>query len=159
MAVENWIVDGPDRMKQSADDRRRGEGTANVSAERDVLSEADCEWVVKMYFSFQYPANLYLVMEFLPGAASVQVEILGEKNDIDVCVLFHPTCSMAMCENVCHIYAYRCNIYCTRDFHALSCRLCCCSKRSAPLDFRSKVRRMQLLSYPPSASILSACNR
>ncbi|VDM49742.1 unnamed protein product [Toxocara canis] len=43
------------------------EQTAHVRAERDILSEADCEWVVKMYFSFQDPANLYLVMEFLPG--------------------------------------------------------------------------------------------
>lgn len=41
--------------------------TAHVRAERDILSEADCEWVVKMYFSFQDPLNLYLVMEFLPG--------------------------------------------------------------------------------------------
>lgn len=41
--------------------------TAHVRAERDILSEADCEWVVKMYYSFQDFANLYLVMEFLPG--------------------------------------------------------------------------------------------
>uniref|UniRef100_A0A914X1Z7 non-specific serine/threonine protein kinase n=1 Tax=Plectus sambesii TaxID=2011161 RepID=A0A914X1Z7_9BILA len=43
------------------------EQVAHVRAERDILSEADCEWVVKMYYSFQDPANLYLVMEFLPG--------------------------------------------------------------------------------------------
>ncbi|EYC12248.1 hypothetical protein Y032_0048g1684 [Ancylostoma ceylanicum] len=43
------------------------EQTAHVRAERDILSEADCEWVVKMYYSFQDFANLYLVMEFLPG--------------------------------------------------------------------------------------------
>lgn len=41
--------------------------TAHVRAERDILSEADCEWVVTMYFSFQDDINLYLVMEFLPG--------------------------------------------------------------------------------------------
>ena len=41
--------------------------TAHVRAERDILSEADCEWVVKMYYSFQDYNNLYLVMEFLPG--------------------------------------------------------------------------------------------
>jgi serine/threonine kinase 38 len=40
---------------------------AHVRAERDVLVEADHEWVVKMYFSFQDPMNLYLIMEFLPG--------------------------------------------------------------------------------------------
>ncbi|KAI6201754.1 Non-specific serine/threonine protein kinase [Aphelenchoides besseyi] len=43
------------------------EQTAHVRAERDILSEADCEWVVTMYFSFQDEINLYLVMEFLPG--------------------------------------------------------------------------------------------
>lgn len=43
---------------------------AHVRAERDILSEADCEWVVKMYFSFQDNISLYLVMEFLPGGQS-----------------------------------------------------------------------------------------
>uniref|UniRef100_A0AC34RJ78 Serine/threonine protein kinase n=1 Tax=Panagrolaimus sp. JU765 TaxID=591449 RepID=A0AC34RJ78_9BILA len=43
------------------------EQAAHVRAERDILSEADCEWVVTMYFSFQDHINLYLVMEFLPG--------------------------------------------------------------------------------------------
>ena len=40
---------------------------AHVRAERDILVEADHQWVVKMFFSFQDPINLYLVMEFLPG--------------------------------------------------------------------------------------------
>jgi len=40
---------------------------AHVRAERDILAEADHEWIVKMYFSFQDPVNLYLVMEYLPG--------------------------------------------------------------------------------------------
>ena len=63
---------------------------AHVRAERDILVEADHQWVVKMFFSFQVtarfllvdtkntisdkylwllqdPLNLYLVMEFLPG--------------------------------------------------------------------------------------------
>ena len=40
---------------------------AHVRAERDILVEADHQWVVKMYYSFQDPANLYLIMEFLPG--------------------------------------------------------------------------------------------
>lgn len=31
------------------------------------LVEADHQWVVKMYYSFQDPVNLYLIMEFLPG--------------------------------------------------------------------------------------------
>ena len=44
---------------------------AHVRAERDILVEADHQWVVKMFFSFQDPINLYLVMEFLPGGIEV----------------------------------------------------------------------------------------
>merc|ERR1711915_822455 len=40
---------------------------AHVRAERDILVEADHQWVVKMYYSFQDNEMLYLVMEFLPG--------------------------------------------------------------------------------------------
>lgn len=43
------------------------EQIAHVRAERDILVEADHEWVVKMFYSFQDTSNLYLVMEFLPG--------------------------------------------------------------------------------------------
>ncbi|KAH3889845.1 hypothetical protein DPMN_013910, partial [Dreissena polymorpha] len=43
------------------------EQVAHVRAERDILVEADHEWVVKMYYSFQDKINLYLIMEFLPG--------------------------------------------------------------------------------------------
>merc|ERR1719225_2230192 len=43
------------------------EQVAHVRAERDILVEADHQWVVKMYFSFQDAGNLYLIMEFLPG--------------------------------------------------------------------------------------------
>jgi len=43
------------------------EQLAHVRAERDILVEADHQWVVKMFYSFQDPVNLYLIMEFLPG--------------------------------------------------------------------------------------------
>lgn len=43
------------------------EQVAHVRAERDILVEADHQWVVKMYYSFQDVQNLYLIMEFLPG--------------------------------------------------------------------------------------------
>jgi len=43
------------------------EQVAHVRAERDILVEADHQWVVKMYYSFQDTINLYLIMEFLPG--------------------------------------------------------------------------------------------
>lgn len=40
---------------------------AHIRAERDVLALADCPWVVKLHYSFQDDATLYLVMEYLPG--------------------------------------------------------------------------------------------
>jgi len=40
---------------------------AHVKAERDILAEADNEWVVKLYYSFQDRDNLYFVMEYIPG--------------------------------------------------------------------------------------------
>ncbi|XP_054163107.1 LOW QUALITY PROTEIN: serine/threonine-protein kinase Warts-like [Oppia nitens] len=40
---------------------------AHVKAERDILAEADNEWVVKLYFSFQDEDCLYFVMEYIPG--------------------------------------------------------------------------------------------
>lgn len=48
-------------------DMHEKEQVAHVRAERDVLVEADNPWVVRMYYSFQDPHNLYLIMEFLPG--------------------------------------------------------------------------------------------
>ena len=40
---------------------------AHVKAERDILAEADNEWVVKLYYSFQDEQNLYFVMDYVPG--------------------------------------------------------------------------------------------
>ena len=40
---------------------------AHVKAERDILAEADNEWVVKLFYSFQDKDNLYFVMEYVPG--------------------------------------------------------------------------------------------
>lgn len=40
---------------------------AHVKAERDILAEADNEWVVKLYYSFQDDKFLYFVMDYIPG--------------------------------------------------------------------------------------------
>ncbi len=40
---------------------------AHVKAERDILAEADNEWVVKLYYSFQDKSNLYFIMDYIPG--------------------------------------------------------------------------------------------
>ncbi|XP_045467929.1 serine/threonine-protein kinase Warts [Harmonia axyridis] len=40
---------------------------AHVKAERDILAEADNEWVVKLYYSFQDSDILYFIMDYVPG--------------------------------------------------------------------------------------------
>lgn len=55
---------------------------AHVKAERDILAEADNEWVVKLYYSFQDQHNLYFVMDYVPGGdlmgLLIRLEILEE---------------------------------------------------------------------------------
>lgn len=48
-------------------DMLRKEQVAHVRAERDILVEANNPWVVPLFYSFQDPVHLYLVMEFLAG--------------------------------------------------------------------------------------------
>lgn len=52
-------------MKKS--EMLRKNQVAHIRAERDVLALADNPWVVKLQYSFQDYANLYLVMEYLQG--------------------------------------------------------------------------------------------
>ncbi|CAG5123113.1 unnamed protein product, partial [Candidula unifasciata] len=55
---------------------------AHVKAERDILAEADNEWVVKLYYSFQDRDCLYFVMDYVPGGdlmgLLIRKEILEE---------------------------------------------------------------------------------
>jgi len=39
----------------------------HVKSERNLLAEVGCQYIVKLYCSFQDPEYLYLVMEYLPG--------------------------------------------------------------------------------------------
>lgn len=54
-----------------------------IKAERDVLALADNPWIVRLVYSFQDPAHLYLVMEFLQGGDLMTVlmkeDILSEE--------------------------------------------------------------------------------
>ncbi|VDN06229.1 unnamed protein product [Thelazia callipaeda] len=72
------------------------EQTAHVRAERDILSEADCEWVVKMYFSFQDPLNLYLVMEFLPGGDMMTLLIKKDTLSEDITKFYIAEAALAI---------------------------------------------------------------
>lgn len=39
---------------------------SHVKAERDILADADNEWVVRLFFAFQDRTHLYFVMEYVP---------------------------------------------------------------------------------------------
>jgi protein-serine/threonine kinase len=58
------------------------EQLARVRAERDALAEADSDWVVKLYTTFQDNMSLYLLMEYLPGgdlmALLIKYQIFSE---------------------------------------------------------------------------------
>lgn len=60
----------------------KGNQMAHVKAERDIMAEADNEWIVKLYFSFQDIKHLYLVMEYVPGgdlmSLLIKLEIFDE---------------------------------------------------------------------------------
>lgn len=45
---------------------------AHVMAERDILAEADNEWIVKLYYSFQDEKFLYFILEYLPGGDMIR---------------------------------------------------------------------------------------
>lgn len=39
----------------------------HIRAERDILTESENSWIVKLFYSFQDAKNLYMIMEYLPG--------------------------------------------------------------------------------------------
>nr|CAB3263397.1 serine/threonine-protein kinase LATS1-like [Phallusia mammillata] len=51
---------------------------AHVKAERDILAEADNDWVVKLYYTFQDKENLYFVMDYIPGGDMMSLLIKKE---------------------------------------------------------------------------------
>lgn len=48
---------------------------AHVKAERDILAEANSQWIVKLFFSFQDQQTLYFIMEYVPGGDMMQLLI------------------------------------------------------------------------------------
>lgn len=50
----------------------------HVKAERDILAEANNDWVVKLYYSFQDSDNLYYVMDYIPGGDLMSLLIRKE---------------------------------------------------------------------------------
>jgi serine/threonine protein kinase len=69
---------------------------AHVRAERDVLAESDSPWVVQLFYSFQDPSYLYLIMEFLPGGDLMTMLIKYDTFSEDVTRFYMAECVLAI---------------------------------------------------------------
>ncbi|EPQ59258.1 kinase-like protein [Gloeophyllum trabeum ATCC 11539] len=69
---------------------------AHVRAERDVLAESNSPWVVQLYYSFQDPQYLYLIMEFLPGGDLMTMLIKYDTFSEDVTRFYIAECVLAI---------------------------------------------------------------
>ncbi|KAI9104523.1 serine/threonine protein kinase [Phlyctochytrium arcticum] len=70
---------------------------AHVKAERDVLAESvNTSWVVQLYYSFQDPQYLYLIMEFLPGGDLMTMLIKYDTFSEDVTRFYMAECVSAI---------------------------------------------------------------
>ncbi|OZJ03636.1 Serine/threonine-protein kinase CBK1 [Bifiguratus adelaidae] len=69
---------------------------AHVKAERDVLAESDSPWVVQLFYSFQDPQYLYLIMEFLPGGDLMTMLIKYDTFTEDVTRFYMAECVLAI---------------------------------------------------------------
>ncbi|ETW82564.1 hypothetical protein HETIRDRAFT_108831 [Heterobasidion irregulare TC 32-1] len=80
---------------QKAEMLRRDQ-LAHVRAERDVLAESTSPWVVQLYYSFQDPLYLYLIMEFLPGGDLMTMLMKYDVFSEDVTRFYIAECIMAI---------------------------------------------------------------
>ncbi|KAM6497147.1 AGC/NDR protein kinase [Amanita muscaria] len=69
---------------------------AHVRAERDVLAESTSPWVVQLFYSFQDPLYLYLVMEFLPGGDLMTMLMKYDVFSEDVTRFYMAECVLAI---------------------------------------------------------------
>ncbi|KAK2463518.1 hypothetical protein APHAL10511_004269 [Amanita phalloides] len=69
---------------------------AHVRAERDVLAESTSPWVVQLFYSFQDPLYLYLVMEFLPGGDLMTMLMKYDVFSEDVTRFYLAECILAI---------------------------------------------------------------
>ncbi|KAL7746485.1 hypothetical protein RI367_008135 [Sorochytrium milnesiophthora] len=72
---------------------------AHVKAERDLLAlsvDQNSPWVVQLYFSFQDPVFLYLIMEFLPGGDLMSMLIKYDTFSEDVTRFYMAECIAAI---------------------------------------------------------------
>ncbi|KAF9455908.1 AGC/NDR protein kinase [Collybia nuda] len=78
------------------DEMLKKDQLAHVRAERDVLAESDSPWVVQLYYSFQDPSYLYLIMEFLPGGDLMTMLIKYDTFSEDVTRFYIAECVLAI---------------------------------------------------------------
>jgi len=78
------------------DEMLKKDQLAHVRAERDVLAESDSPWVVQLFYSFQDPAYLYLIMEFLPGGDLMSMLIKYDTFSEDVTRFYIAECVLAI---------------------------------------------------------------
>ncbi|KZP25554.1 kinase-like protein [Athelia psychrophila] len=69
---------------------------AHVRAERDVLAESTSPWVVQLFYSFQDPMYLYLIMEFLPGGDLMTMLMKYDVFSEDVSRFYMAECILAI---------------------------------------------------------------
>ncbi|KAJ3040456.1 Serine/threonine-protein kinase [Rhizophlyctis rosea] len=78
-------------------DMMKKDQLAHVKAERDVLAESvHTPWVVQLYYSFQDPTYLYLIMEFLPGGDLMTMLIKYDTFSEDVTRFYMAECVCAI---------------------------------------------------------------
>ncbi|KAF8897557.1 kinase-like protein [Infundibulicybe gibba] len=78
------------------DEMLKKDQLAHVRAERDVLAESDSPWVVQLFYSFQDPSYLYLIMEFLPGGDLMTMLIKYDTFSEDVTRFYIAECVLAI---------------------------------------------------------------
>ena len=81
---------------------------AHVRAERDVLAESTSPWVVQLFYSFQDPLYLYLIMEFLPGGDLMTMLMKYDVFSEDVTRFYMAECVLAIeaVHNLGYIHRY-----------------------------------------------------
>ncbi|KAJ8472381.1 hypothetical protein ONZ45_g16672 [Pleurotus djamor] len=78
------------------DEMLKKDQLAHVRAERDVLAESNSPWVVQLFYSFQDPTFLYLIMEFLPGGDLMTMLIKYDTFSEDVTRFYMAECVLAI---------------------------------------------------------------
>ncbi|KAG5006229.1 hypothetical protein JHK82_024205 [Glycine max] len=79
----------------------------HVRAERNVLAEVACDFIVKLYYSFQDAEHLYLIMEYLPGG-DIMTLLMREETLTETVARFYIAESVIAIESIHkHNYIHR----------------------------------------------------